>query len=219
MTQSKPHFTLLKYLGMNLLWFLMTFPIFIVLITFDYVQNLGEVLTNLLLLIPLIAFLLFPASTALLGVIKLEREAREKVDVFLSYFSQLKKHYWASLKGGLIFSVALTAVFYGLYYFTLQRQLILSFIAFALFLILALLALYFIVLTTIYKASVRAKVTASFKLISGHKKHSIIFISVVTVISLLSATFLRILIPTFYGSLIGFVTYYLTKDRVNNLSN
>lgn len=204
---------------MNLLWFLMTFPVFIVLITFDYVQNLGEVLTNLLLLVPLIAFLLFPTSTALLGVIKQEREAAEKVDSLNTFFSQYKKHYWASLKGGLVFSIALTAVFYGLYYFTLQRQLILSFIAFALFLLLALLALYFIVLTTIYKASVWAKVKASLSLISDHKKHSIIFISIVTVITLLSATFLRILIPTFYGSLIGFITYYLTKDRVNTLAD
>lgn len=218
MTQSKPLFTLLKYLGMNLMWFVMTFPVFIVLITFDYVQNIGEVLTNLLLLIPLIAFLLFPASTALLGVIKQEREATEKVDSLNTFFSQYKKHYWASLKGGLVFSIALTAVFFVLYYFTLQRQLILSFIAFVLFLMLTLLALYFIVLTTIYKASVWNKLKAAFNLISNHKKHSLIFISLVTVISLLSATFLRFLIPTFYGSLIGFITYYLTKDRVNTLT-
>lgn len=217
MKESKPVFTLLKYIGMNSLWFLTTLPVFLVLITFDYVQNIGEVLTNLLLLVPLLALFLFPSTSALFGLIKLEREANEKIDILYTFFSQYKKHYWASLKGGLFFSLVLTSVFYVLYFFTLQRQLIVSFIAFALFLFLILLALYFIVLTTIYKAPVFTKLKYAVTLITNHKRHSIIFISVVTVLSLLSATVLRFLIPTFYGSLIGFVSYYLTKDRVTNL--
>ena len=203
---------LLKYFVYNLLWLLFNFPLFIVLFTFPYIKTSGELLTNLIILIPLLSLLFFPSTTALYGVIKKDREANDKIDGFLTFFSLLKKNYVKSMLGGFIFSLLWTVSFSLLYISVIERQLILSFLAFIVFAFLILIGIYFIILTYQTTDSFGMKFKQSIQWVKDSPKQSMLLISSITLIAMVTLTFLQILIPTCLASLIMGISYQLTKD-------
>lgn len=113
MVKNDPMFrleaSLKRFLGVNMLWYLFSLPFFLVFFLMDWREN---ILLRIALAMVAV-FLLFPATSALFGVVR-QYVMRKEVPVFQSFLTYYKENYQRSWIGGIFFLI-LWGLFFSLY--------------------------------------------------------------------------------------------------------
>lgn len=92
-------------IGANIVWFIFNLPL--VILAVILMRQAGPLVLSglVLLMIVLVPFVLFPATTALFGVVR-NYILKEPVPLLKSYLADYKAHYIRSVEGGFLFTVA-----------------------------------------------------------------------------------------------------------------
>jgi uncharacterized membrane protein YesL len=89
--------------ALNITWLVFILPIAYLSVLLVLVENTSQVLMVLLTIVILSPFLLFPATTAMFGVVR-KWFIKEEIKIVKSFWTFYKENYKRSLSGGLILS-------------------------------------------------------------------------------------------------------------------
>lgn len=121
---------LMKFLLTNIVWLLFNFPIVYLGLAMVFSQTIDELYVYLSMIVILLPFVFFPATTAMFGVVRSWIIKRDTGRIFVSYWTCYRENYLRSLLGGLFYTVlwviwvlnytlSLVSIGSGLFYFYL----------------------------------------------------------------------------------------------------
>lgn len=196
---------IMRFSGINLLWFLLSLPFFILFVTVDMSSTAGLVFFGIAGWL-FAAFLFFPATAAVFSVTRDWIVEGDYSSIAKKYFSHLKADYRGNAKMGAVFALVWLLWYYGYFYFYTQQ----NSAAFVFLLIGIALFIYtvnFLSISSHYRMAAAAKVKNAFFLSAGRPLAGLYIAAVSAVLIWLSTTQLLWLFPLLTCSMIAFLSF------------
>lgn len=200
----------------NLLWILLNTPIIFVYLNIYLVKSHGEKIGLMVLIALLVPFIFFPATSAMVKLIKNWIIERQDTNIFKPFFKAYRTYYLKSMSGGFIITIIWILLIIDFYYLP-QLLFIMEYILYFLFILLLIFTLYFFSSLT-YQPFSSLQVILKTALINTIRKPFLsFFIAVISMIAVfISFNILTFLIPLLVGSFIALISclsFYYVLER------
>lgn len=195
----------LRFLLTNLIWLLFNFPI--VLVGMNFLSaDLSDLLVLTLTIAVLAPFILFPATTALFGVVRKWVMGDAEVPIFSTFLTCYKENYLRSVLGGVVFALVWIGWAMNYYLFVYQNP-GLAVVIYSLFtMILFTWTIYFFSYNVHFEVPFLTSVKNSFILAVG-RPFSVLGVVMVNGVIIYISTTLTFLFPFFVGSITAFLSF------------
>lgn len=198
---------LIRYLKVNLLWFIFNIPIVFLLLNLLIVKSTNEIISISIVIFALLPFLFFPATTSLFAVIRECFKNSEDIPIVRSFLIFYKENYVRSMTGGLVIGVIWIIFIVDYYYFTVYVSELFFYFFILLFTLLISFTLHFFSVTVHFESKLFKALKNSILVTIASPILSIL-LGVLTVLFVyLSFNYITFIIPLFMGSLISIVSY------------
>lgn len=134
---------LMRFSVTNILWLFFNIPIFIVSLNLFIAETQGEKTFYLIVVMALLPFFTFPASTAIFGLARKWVFNEPDSSIFRSFWKYYKENYLKSMLGGLILVMIWAVLILDYLYFTKNIHELTKYLFFALFFFTAMFTLHF----------------------------------------------------------------------------
>ncbi|WP_281863915.1 YesL family protein [Planomicrobium okeanokoites] len=205
----------MRFSGVNLLWFLLSLPFFILFVTVEMSSATGLVFFGLAGWL-FASFLFFPATAAVFSITRDWIVEEDYSSIMKKYFTHLKADYRENAKMGAIFAAVWLVWYYAYFYlYTEQSSAALMFLVIGI-------ALYiytvnFLLISSHYRMNAAAKMKNAFFLSAGRPLTGLFIAAVSAVLIWLSTTQLQLLFPLLTCSLTAFLSFsafYRTTQKI-----
>lgn len=208
---------IMRFSGLNLLWFLMSLPFLLLFVTVELNTAAGLVFFGAAAGLTA-SLLFFPATAAVFSVVRDWVAEADYSSVWKKFIFHLKADYRANAGSGAIFSVVWLAWYYGYFYFYAEKS------AGAIFFLLLGVALFiytanFLSINAHYRMSSKAKMMNAFFLSAGRPFTGLLIALAGGILLWLSATQLLWLFPLLVCSMTAFLAFsafYRTVQKVGS---
>lgn len=191
--------------AVNLMWFILSLPIFIVLLTVDISSPGGLVLFGLLVLL-LMPLLFFPATVAVFATVRGWVTEMDYASAVRTYLAHLKSDYTDSVKAGSFFAVLWLVWYYSLLFIPSENTIItlmLGIIGLALFVY----TINFMSVSVHYRMSGKGRLKNAFFVAAGSPLLSLFILLSNGLLVWVSTTQLLFLLPLFTCALSAFLSF------------
>jgi len=195
----------LRLLLTNMIWILFNFPI--VLVGMNFLSaNLSDLFILALTIAVLAPFTLFPATSALFGVVRKWVMGDVDIPIFRTFLTCYKENYLSSLFGGVVFVIVWTGWGMNYYFFVFQNP-GLAVVLYSLFtMILFTWTVYFFSYNVHFEVTFLTSMKNSFILAVG-RPFSVLGVVMVNGVILYISSTLTFLVPFFIGSITSFLSF------------
>lgn len=207
--------------SVNLLWILCNFPVVFFALGLLIVETTEELIPLGIMIVLLLPFFFFPASTAMVNIIKQWVIDEKDINVLKPFFQSYRKYYLKSFFGG-IFITIFWLIFVIDYIYFFDRLIVMNYVLYFLLIMLIVYTIYFFSSVQYYSEESIGKILNE-NLRQTIRKPLVSFI--VAVLSLLaiyiSFNLLTFLIPLLMGSFIALISclsYRFTRDEVKKVN-
>lgn len=194
---------IMRFSGINLLWFLISLPFFILFVTVEMSSPAGLAFFGVAGWL-FATFLFFPATAVVFSVTRDWIVEEDYSSIAKKYFSHLKTDYKENAKMGAVFALVWLVWYYG-YFYTEQNSLAFLFMVTGLALFIY--TVNFLSISSHYRMSAAAKAKNAFFLSAGRPLTSLFIAAGSAVIVWLSTTQLLWLFPLLTCSMIAFLSF------------
>ncbi|MCM3611588.1 DUF624 domain-containing protein [Planococcus sp. MERTA32b] len=206
---------IMRFSGVNLLWFLLSLPFFILFVTVEMSSTAGLFFFGSAGWL-FAALLFFPATAAVFSITRDWIVEEDYSSIVKKYFAHLKTDYKENAKMGAVFALVWLVWYYGYFYFFTQQNsvaLIFLVIGIALFIYTA----NFLSISAHYRMNAAAKMKNAFFLSAGRPLMGLYIAAVSAVLIWLSTTQLLWLFPLLTCSMTAFLSFsafYRTTQKI-----
>ncbi|KRG16382.1 hypothetical protein ACA30_01370 [Virgibacillus soli] len=107
----------IKFVSLNAIWLLMNIPIVYLILNVLAANTPNHLLVNIITIVILIPFILFPSTTAMFGVVRQWVMGNTDIRILHSFWKYYRENYIRSLLGGLIIAPLSTILVVDYFYF------------------------------------------------------------------------------------------------------
>lgn len=190
----------------NILWFLFNLPIVYLVFNLFVSQTPGQLLANLLFIVILTPFTLFPSTMALFGVARKWAMGERYIKLMPTFWKYYRENFFRSILGGLILTVLWFFLAIDYYYFSASGSPL-----FYLFLVVGVFMIAFTVnffaITVHYDIKLFATIKNCFKLAIGRPVHTIGMAALLILLVYVSFNVFPFLLFLGIGSIAAFGTF------------
>lgn len=196
---------IMRFSGINLLWFLISLPFFILFVTVEMNSIAGLVFFGAAGWL-FATLLFFPATAAVFSVIREWIVEEDFSSIIKTYFSHLRTEYKMNAKTGGVFALVWLLWYYGYFYFyTEQNSAVFLFLVIGIGLFIY--TVNFLSISSHYRMSAAAKAKNAFFLSAGRPLTGVFIAASSGVLLWLSMTQLLWLFPLLTCSMIAFLSF------------
>ncbi|KAA0965561.1 DUF624 domain-containing protein [Sporosarcina sp. ANT_H38] len=197
----------IRYLIVNLLWFIFNIPIVFLLINLLMVKNTNEIIAICIIIFAIMPFLFFPATTGMFAVIRRWFMNERDIPIIRSFWKYYKENYVRSMTGGLIIGGMWLIFAVDYYYFTVRVSESFKYLFIFLFIFLLAFTLHFISTTVHFESKLFKSLKNSILITIGSPILSLGLGIITGLIVYVSFNYLTFIIPLFMGSLLALVSF------------
>lgn len=209
-----------KIATINLVWFFFNIPIIYLLLNALFIHNLQNLVEILILMIIIIPFTFFPATTAMFGVVRIWIIESQDSKTFRLFWKFYKENYIRSMLSGIIIVLFWTIWIFNYFFYSLKDSNIVFFILFLMIgIILIVFTIHFFSMTVHMHLSFFNNLKNVVYLTFGEPFLSILIFVITCVIVYLSVNVLTFLIPFFMGALISYFSFYYFLQTISKFEN
>jgi len=208
---------IIKFTTTNVLWLIFNLPIVYLVLNMLSATTPDELIINFITIAILLPFVLFPATTAMFGIIRQWVIGNTDISLIRSFWKYYKNNYLRSLFGGLIITFLTVILLIDYYYFTSTNSPL-----FYIFLLISMFTIVFI--THFFSNTVHVNDTLfisfknSFLLSVGNPVYTIGITIFIGIIAYISINVYTILIFLGSGSLMAYLSFLLYYKSQSNLT-
>lgn len=206
---------IMRFSGINLLWFLLSLPFFTLFVTVEMSSRAGLVFFGAAAWL-FASFLFFPATATVFSVIRDWLVDEDYSSIVKKFFSHLKSDYRMNAKTGMIFSSLWLAWYYGSFYAVAENSPG-AFIFLVLGIALFIYTVNFLSINAHYHMGMKQKMINTFFLSAGRPLMGLFIGAVSFVLLWLSTTQLLWLFPLLACSVTAFLSFsafYRTAQKI-----
>lgn len=190
----------------NLVWFIVNLPLVYIIFNMVYAETKESLLILSIILILLIPFIFFPATTSLFAMARdwvLRREQDSLIKTFLAYY---KANYRQSVLGGVLLTVVWVILFIDFLYLK-NMNVAFMFSIIALAVVIYVFTIQFFTMLVHYDAPLMKHIKNALLMTIGSPRLLLIILITNVVILYISLGGWLVLLPFFTGSLIAFISF------------
>ncbi|WP_130859055.1 YesL family protein [Gracilibacillus phocaeensis] len=197
-----------KFVVTNILWLLFSLPVVYLSLNVLAVETTDQLMVNVITIALLAPFTLFPASTALFGVVRQWIIGNSEIPMLRSFWKYYKENYLRSLVGGLIIVPLVSILIIDYFYFiNANSPLLYAFLFIGMFLFVFI--MHYFSNTVHFDLKFFTSLKNSFLLSIGNPVYTIGIAASSVVIIYISFQVYIVLIFLGTGTLIAFCSFYL----------
>ncbi|GIN72336.1 hypothetical protein J14TS2_28110 [Bacillus sp. J14TS2] len=106
-----------KFVSLNALWLIMNIPIVFLVLNVLAAKTADHLLINMMTIVLLIPFILFPSITAMFGIVRQWIMGNTEIKILSSFWKYYRENYRRSLLGGLIIAPLTAILMIDYFYF------------------------------------------------------------------------------------------------------
>ena len=198
---------IIRYLIVNLLWFIFNIPIVFLLINLLMVKNTNEIFAICIVIFAVMPFLFFPATIGMFAVVRKWFMNEEDIPITRSFLKYYKENYIRSMTGGIIIGGMWLIFAVDYYYFTVQVSESFKYLFIFLFIFLLAFTLHFMSNTVHFESKLFKSLKNSLFITIGSPLLSLGLGIVSGLIVYVSFNYLTFIIPLFMGSLLTLLAF------------
>lgn len=198
---------IMKFLTINLLWFLFNIPIVFFLINLLIVKDTNGFIAISIILLLLMPFFFFPATTGMFAVMRKWIMKEREIPVVRTFLQHYKANYMKSMMGGLIIEIIWLIFAADYYFFTMYVSKLFSYLFLFLFIYLLVFTLHFFSTIVHFESRLFNSLKNAMLITIGSPILSFGLGILNGLAIYISFRYFTFLIPLFTGSIIAFVSY------------